>query len=246
MVGIKLQGGLANQMFMIAFLVSYAEKHGLKYHLPSYVVNPHIPGKTEPYHFEGLNYSSIAFNGKKSLPEKSFAYHEYGKYDEVMFEGYFQSHKYFDEKRMQELFAFPWQDITDVCAIHVRRDNYLKWSEYHPPVTKEYILLAMDFMNAFFGIKKFRFFSDDIGWCVDSFFNKTPYKLSYITRGNEISDLTHISHHRFLIGSNSAFSLWGHYLNRNENKFAIFPETWFGPKLPHDTKDVYPPKSIQL
>lgn len=246
MVSIKLQGGLCNQMFMIAFLVSYAKKHGFDYHLPTYVVNPHIAGKTEPYIFDGLKYSSISFNDKKSVKETSFAFNDFPPEDNILFEGYFQSHKYFDEKLAQKLFNFQWQDITDVCAIHVRRGDYLKWSEYHPPVDREYISIAMDFINCFFGIKKFVFYSDGIDWCIENFFDKTSYKLSYVTGGDEIHDLTAISHHQFMIGSNSAYSLWGHYLNRNQNKFAIFPEKWFGPKLPHDTKDLYPPKSIVI
>lgn len=246
MISIKLQGGLCNQMFMAAFIYTYANKHGLKYDLPPTVINPHNPSKRVPYRFNGINYT-IHPLPDRIVKEKRFSFDEYEKQDNVVFEGYFQSHKYFDEKKIQELLNFPWSDITDVCGIHVRRDDYLKWAEFHPPVTKDYIILAMDFMFAFFGITKFKFYSDDIPWCQANFFNQYgEYEIDYSYEQDELKDLVSLSNHQYLIGSNSAFSLWGHYLNRNDEKFAIFPEKWFGPKLPHDTKDLYPPKSIQL
>lgn len=245
MVSIKLQGGLANQLFQTAFIVSYAEKHGLQYVIPETVINPHVAGK-KAYRFDSVKYTSQKLFAK-IVREKSFSFYHYDQYEQTCFEGYFQSWKYFDEKRMQELFNLPWIENDDTCAIHVRRGDYMKWPDHHPAITKEYILLSMDFMNSFFGIDKFKFFSDDLPWCKANFFNQLgSYEISYSHEWDELKELSLLSCHNYLIGSNSAFSLWGHYLNRSEDKFAIFPEKWFGPLLPHDTKDLYPLKSIQI
>src|SRR6187549_1867344 len=129
MVSIKLQGGLVNQMIMIAFLVAYAEKHGLEYAIPNNVHNPHTPGKYRSYQFAGLNYCKTPSDmemPKEIWREYSFNFYDFPKKDNITFDGYFQSHKYFNENTTK-LFNLPWKNITGVCGIHVRRTDYLKW-----------------------------------------------------------------------------------------------------------------------
>lgn len=248
MISIKLQGGLGNQLFMMAFLVAYAEKHRLEYVLPNNVENPHSREQKKSYGVIGLNYCQSEDDSempKHITAEPCFEHHEFPKIDNTTFLGYFQSEKYFNEKTI-ETFALPWKNITDWCAVHVRRDDYLKWEEYHPPVTIRYITEAMDLMKDKAGIKKFRFFSDDIDWCKQEFKSTLHTEIDYSEGKEEVEDLSYLSSHKFIIGSNSAYSLWGYYLNQNKNKLAIFPKDWFGPKLPHNTKDVYPKGAIVL
>lgn len=249
MISIRLMGGLANQLFQISHVFSFAKKHSVDYGIPTEVINPHIPGG-RAYLFNGIKYYH-------SLPdlsvyrEKHFHYEEIPKMDNVCFEGYFQSWKFFDEYRDEliKAFGFAWRHKKDLCSVHVRRDDYVQQPEYHPPVTKEYLYAAMVEVAYKQPEIIFRVFSDDIPWCKETFSlpGFDDFKIEYSEGFHEIEELEKMSCCSHQICANSAYSWWAAYLNRNPDKMVVFPRIWFGPALSgHDTKDLYLPNSIIL
>jgi hypothetical protein len=46
--------------------------------------------------------------------------------------------------------------------------------------------------------------------------------------------------------ANSSYSWWAAYLNRNVNKKIIAPANWFGPRLPHNIKNLLFEKWIKI
>lgn len=248
MVTTKLMGGLGNQLFMIAATIAYAAKHNMDYVIPLKVENPHYPDQ-KPYIFPFVKYS----DEKHEIPlynEPFFAYQEIPKMESVCLNGYWQSEKYFAEYRdlILKSFGFEYKRCENVIAIHVRRGDYLRLPDYHPAVTMDYISKAVQlFKNAAYS--KFKVFSDDMAWCKENINSTTFPNLSfeYSDGKSEIEDMVYASHCDHLIGSNSTFSWWVHYLCQYPQKIATFPATWFGRFLmQHDTKDLYPKNCIKI
>jgi hypothetical protein len=92
--------------------------------------------------------------------------------------------------------------------------------------------------------KKFKFFSDDIKYCLENFGERDDCEFSF---GKEIEDLIEMSSCESHICSASTYSLWAYFLNKNPDKKAIFPKLWFMPGWDNwDVKDILPPEIIIL
>jgi hypothetical protein len=249
MVTCKLYGGLGNQLFMMAATIGYASRFNMEYRIPKLVENPHYPNQ-QPYIFPGVVYTDTPLD----LPlykEPAYHFQEIPKMDNLCLDGYFQTEKYFSNcrPRILQAFGFPYEMNKGVVAIHVRRGDYLRLPDYHPSVTLEYITNGIhQFLMA--GYTRFKVFSDDIAWCkqaIGGHYTAGTPSFEYSEGKSEIQDLTEASQCMHIIGSNSTFSWWAHYLNQYEQKHAIFPKTWFGRFLAtHDTKDLYPAGCTRL
>tara|TARA_R110000868_G_scaffold177772_2_gene416814 strand:+ start:4518 stop:5309 length:792 start_codon:yes stop_codon:yes gene_type:complete len=237
-----LRGGLGNQLFAIAQLIAFAKKHNLQYCVPLKVENPHYEGQ-KPYMFPGVNYSD------KEYPfaiykEKEFTYNHIPFMTNVCFDGYWQSWRYFNfcKEEVFDAFGFKYYEYKGVCAIHVRRGDYLDKPNFHPFVGEDYLINAVDRMNRETGIRSFKVFSDDPDWC-EGFFKSGRFKFEIVRGNDEITDLEQGSWCEHQILSNGTFSLWQHFLNRNPNKICIAPKIWFGKDAAHNTIDLYPNKN---
>jgi len=188
--------------------------------------------------------------------------------------GFFQSEKYFlnvlDE--IEEDFTFdeeilePCQEfISDiggkVASVHLRRGDYIQNSANHFNLPDEWFEEAV----SKFPDHTILVFSDDIAWCKEQkMFSDERFKFSETEDGKVVTrdgrwESKNMDHWYDLclqtlcddnIISNSTFSWWGAYLNKNPNKTVIAPDPktkWFGPANAHlDTKDVIPESWVLL
>lgn len=248
MVTTKLQGGLGNQLFQIATALAYGLKHNMGHQIPKTVDNPHYPGQ-QPYIFPGISYLNEPI--KPPVPvytEPYFHYQEIPYMTNICLEGYFQSEKYFAAYRQEifKAFGFKYHNSPEhTVAIHVRRGNYLSKPDYHPVITENYLTKAIGYFYER-GYINFLVFSDDIPWCENFFSTIVVCNFTYSKGWSDVNDLVRASYCEHIIGSNSSFSWWAHYLNQNPDKIAIFPATWFGPDGPKDTNDLYPENCIRF
>ena len=97
----------------------------------------------------------------------------------------------------------------------------------------QYNLLGVDYIKKslryFENDVAFIVFSDDIPWCKKNLnFIKNVF---FVENKTEIFDFYFMTLLDSIIISNSTFSWWSAYLNKNPNKKVVAPKKWFKKKL---------------
>lgn len=165
--------------------------------------------------------------------------------------GYFCSPKYFEgiKDQIKNVFSFPeiieedennykiLQKIknSESISIHVRRGDYVGGNL--DVCGKEYFSDAfLKLLNILDkkGIKKENInifiFSDDVVWCKNNLTFLKDFATSFVDwnkKQNSYKDMQLMSGCKYNIISNSTFSWWGAYLNKNREKIIIAPRRWF-------------------
>lgn len=172
--------------------------------------------------------------------------------------GYFQSEKYFKEYEdvIRHFFTLTdeYQNIIDsydmqnTCSIHIRRGDYVGGAIHgiltDRDVLIKYIKTGLDKICKSNETPRLIIFSDDINWCK----NNLPFDNMEFIEGNEdIIDLFIMSKCENHIISNSTFSWWSAWLNKNINKKIICPTPWLlGNEFPLITDNIIPDEWIKI
>ena len=236
-------GGLGNMMFQIAFVEYQAHKHGLRsgYWNVERTLN-HINADTlqNPslsHAFEYLNvFPNFSWPRMPQEPSEKvsvpFWYEDIQIRDNVYYEGFFQSEKYFPGRDFILNLFKPSQWVEreiekyneylkgTTCSIHVRRGDYLKFDLHYVRDT-EYYQKGMDAVGE---VDRYLVFSDDLEWCKQNFIGD---KFVFIENEKDYVELFLQSKCTHNIISSSSFSWWGAYLNENKNKTVVGPKQWF-------------------
>ena len=245
MVEFTPAGRMGNYLFELSTVISYALEHNLDFTAPNRTDNP----KWNPIYCPHLiNKGYNPYLEKIHIWENKHSY-EPLPFDEswrdknICIEGYRQSAKYFDKNRSELLYLldFPYGKKEGYVSIHVRRGDYLTLVEKHPEVSIDWYYRAMSEFEGF----TFKFFSDEISWCMANFSHLPNVEFS--SNSDEETDLVEMSCCEHQICSASTFSWWAAYLNRNNDKKVIFPELWFTPNwMGLDTSDIIKPEWIKI
>lgn len=219
----NLIGGLGNHFYQIAHLVAYAKKHSTDYYIP-----PSICAYNKP---------SFNINKQGNRPSQLIAYREPsdGKnpvyidtplINNIMFDGFWQTFKYFDWCRQDilDLFNFPCDIQKGIVSLHVRRGDAIGQEETFPMAPIEYYSDCISYMNKK-GYNKFLVFSDDVSWCKEQFTeNRFKDNLFQFSEGKtDLEDLISLSNCEHHIVARSTFSFSGAWLCQNPNKIVLCP-----------------------
>lgn len=247
----KLYGRLGNQMFQRAAAKAYALRHGV-----DYTDNEELFSRITRYRPAAV------------VKEEGHHYTEppvIKKGPGILFDGYFQSEKYFSDfaNSIKEFFGAPQHNNHWDIAIHVRRGDYLLYPDKHPTMTISYYAegireilerTTLGNWNEWASISV-AIFTDDYAYC-DKVLRPALQELLpgsvalfIMHPGDPNFDQFQMSKARHQVISNSTFSWWAAYLNPNPNKIIISPnhQDWFGRGNSHlATHDIIPDSWIQI
>jgi hypothetical protein len=230
-------GRLGNQMFQIASTIGIAVKNSHDFSFP--VWRCHYNNINCFEYFEN---NLPIFNGgtQQSITEKEFKYSPINLNKRINYDlfGYFQSEKYFEHcKDLVSYFFNPKKEIyydlenkyknilENSCSIHVRRGDYLSNTSVYSINEMEY------YKNSISEIQtnkqkelNFLVFSDDLDWCKKNFIGNN---FVFVKTENHVKDMILMSMCENNIITNSSFSWWAAWINKNKNKKIIAPKKWF-------------------
>jgi hypothetical protein len=154
--------------------------------------------------------------------------------------GYFQSYKYFNDSadEIRELLANPVRPSREFkallgelpdswLAVHMRLGpDYKIMQDQFGGLGTSYFRNAIQYIERELPNLPIYVFSDDIELAKEVL----PDCQRYIGKthlNNPVERLIIMSHSQGFVGSNSSFSWWAAFLNKDKNAIKVFPDPWF-------------------
>lgn len=236
-------GRLGNLLFSAASGKYYADKHGYDFYLLRNDGHDNFLKTVEKTILKNIKIiNSIDKRKFEIIPERRF-YDPIKRRstDNIFIDGYRESPKYWNNDKEFIYKLFPMEvgledaireaygiDFSKYVCINVRRGDYLK-----PDVKKRLGLLSVDFfykcMEYFPVEQKYIIVSDDLEWCKEMFVGGEFLFADKEIKGysKTLSDLCIQTLCSSNIISNSTFSWWGAYLNKNKGRKVYYPNRFF-------------------
>lgn len=219
-------GRLGNILINISHVIAHCKKHDLQWFFPTHAwacINQTVPisvPNTGTLPFQPMVYHEPVDG------EGHPYYHDIPVRDNVLFRGYYQSFRYFDEYRQDilDIINFPYQMSEGIVGLHIRRGDVVSQPDAFPMAPPAYYHEAIAYMIER-GYNNFRIFSDDIPYCRLEFTNDNypGCTFEFIENGTDVSDFTALHNCEHIITAASTFSLMAGWFNRNPNKMILCP-----------------------
>lgn len=237
-----LNGGLGNQLFQIASAYCLAKTQNKKMVVRNTLGTYHSPINYFENIFRRIKINNTIEGEWFKEPTNQFAerlHLPYFKEDTLLF-GFFQNEKYFYHNRTEILdlleiepvreqyleMKYP-ESLSKGVFIHYRRGDYLNNPNYNI-VTDGYYKRAIEKTLRKHPDSYFYIFSDDLEYCRSLEYLNALDRIVFVEE-DDVNSLYLMSKCLYGgIGTNSTFSWWGGWLNKNPNKFVLYPDKWLG------------------
>lgn len=206
------------------------------------------------------------------IKETSFEYNKLPLMDKpnIFLNGYFQSYKYFEEHRddIFKMIHLSKQQETirknndlmfeNTISLHFRLGDYINIQDRHPILPISYYKNAIDFLLSkiddssqtqlvvlYFCEEQDLFEVKRLIMDLENFYKNFYKNITFKQASQSIQDwqqLLLMSCCKYNVIANSTFSWWAAYFNVSPDKIVCYPSQWFGSKLKHNTKDLFPPE----
>lgn len=275
MITCNFMGGLGNNLFQLANLYSIHKNYKIPYFITNSVNRGNIHLFNQSTELEIYKLFDNKFNNtnntqKNSVkmynhfdvsPDNDFKYRPVHISDDVCYNGYFQSDKYFLNIDIKTEFILNKNIINEIkneyfhlfskptIALHYRLagDRVLTNMQfYHKNVSKSFYTKALEIIcNNDISKYNILLFSDNLSQAQVILDNTNIIPID--NKNDNIKDFIFMSLCDYNIVGNSTFSWWSAYMNQN-NKLTIVPKTeWFGQGYKHmNLDDLFPKQWITL
>jgi len=245
MITARLDGGLGNQMFMIATTYALAldneDECGFRFFKRKhYITSSGRDANT----YKATIYSKLKALSPEWVPEirydepdtyKPIPYHK-----NMLLNGYLCWPQYFNHRRRDIIELFKNRGIIagiqgkfeNSVAMHIRRGNYIYLPTIHPILEKAYYVRALKYIESKAKVDVIYVFTEntvpkarDLEWCMKNLHHK---KIVFVQGNPDYIDFYMMSMCTHHIIANSSFSWWSSYLCENENKIICSPKVWHG------------------
>jgi hypothetical protein len=137
----------------------------------------------------------------------------------------------FKNEQIKENLSFSREiSVSNSVSIHVRRGDFAdakSTGNIYPVYGQDYYKKAVRLICEKVAKPKFYIFSDDIEWATDNLdFIENSVIVSHNSIDNGAEDLRLMSQCKHNVITNSTFSWWAAWLNRNSEKIVVCPEKW--------------------
>ncbi|MEO0732773.1 MAG: alpha-1,2-fucosyltransferase [Bacteroidota bacterium] len=186
--------------------------------------------------------------GARNYPVVTEAYFHYDPsilteaQENVIYEGWFQSPKYFVgvEDQIREEFTFSRPVLpesrallgriqaSNAVCLNVRRTDFLT-TDVLNATNRAYFLRAADLLGRQLSEPRFFVFSDDVAWCRENITLDYPTEfVDHAHKGWKFGNYLRLMQAcRHFIIPNSSFAWWAAWLNTGADKVVVAPENWF-------------------
>lgn len=254
MITCNLKGGLGNQLFQIFAVISYSLQHKKPF---SFLYTERVPSTTPRHSYWNSFLKSLRVFTTTSFPANanmiSLPDFEYRALpltisEHTIFDGYFQSYKYFVEresdifrliqleKQKADCLSKYSLDLTNTISVHFRLGDYKHLGHFHPIMGFEYYKNALTHILSSCQFQKWRvvyFCEAEDNNVVQNIINQLAMVFPMLTF--EKAKDTMADWEQMIVMSccthnviaNSSFSWFGAYFNTNKDKIVCYPNTWF-------------------
>ena len=267
MIYLCVKGGLGNQLFQIFTAIAFALRENHEFTFCYYKKIGNRETYWDSFLCDLKKYTNtIISQNVNTIKEIEFSYNELPKLvsNNVYLNGYFQSHKYFQEyskeilekigfqnklNKMKTIFYTFIDNLNPTISIHFRIGDYINLPKHYHILKYEYYFKALTHLiyqlnNVHLNV--LYFCQEEDVEKVNIIINQLKENLSNISfiqcpfHFKDWEQLLFMSCCNHNIIANSTFSWWGAYLNQNKNKIVCYPSLWFEEKNQHlDTKDLF-------
>ncbi len=270
MITCNLKGGLGNQLFQIFAIIAYSLKHGQPF---KFLYTDLVPSCTPRHsYWESFlkSLKTFTINEYPSVNTQTLNYNDMpyrelhaSSSEHTIFDGYFQSYKYFEErqddifrliqleKQKTECLAMHKMDLKNTIAMHFRLGDYKHLGHFHPIMGFNYYKNALTYILSSCQLQRWKvvYFceaedNNEVLNIINGLAEVFPL-LTFEKASDQMADweqmllMSGCTHN---IIANSSFSWFGAYFNSNKDKIVCYPNTWFcGSGANICVDDLFPP-----